>query len=81
MIDQERELKLCGLREQNRMSIHLAQIIYPKNKECPICLQEIEFDNWCLNICGNQMCKKCSKEVDKCSICRRRKNLYQIGRY
>lgn len=79
IIDQERELKLCRLREQNSMSTHLAQIIYPKLKECPICLHEIDFDKWCLNICGHQMCKKCSLEIDKCSICRRRKNLYIFG--
>lgn len=77
--NQRKQVELCNMCEKTKMSHYLAQMIYEKKQECPICLQSIKFVNWRLNACGHVMCVKCAEQVNSCGICRKRKNLYLIS--
>ena len=45
-----------------------------KQIECPICFDVIETGSLKISGCGHKYCETCFKQIDKCSICRRKIN-------
>lgn len=45
--------------------------------ECPICLNNYEFDDVAILKCGHIYCQSCCFNIDKCSICRKSKQIFK----
>jgi hypothetical protein len=49
---------------------HILEMIVQKEKNCPICYEDLTLKNIAVTSCGHSFCQTCRSQINTCSICR-----------